>query len=344
MTRLICLCLFSIGVFFAAQADACMPAPKSGQYVTVTDEAAIIVWDAETKVEHFIRRATFSTDATDMGFIVPTPGKPELEAVDNSVFELLERQTAARIIAKSKGRGGLGCGSAAPGAAMVEVSAGRVDVVEVKEVAGQKATVLSATDAVALRKWLESNDYPVSEAMEEWAKYYVEKKWFFTAFKFTKNMKADGLTAAAVKMSFPTETPIYPYKEPATKTAKAGASRTLKVFLLASVKMEDTFKDTKKGWAGQTEYAKPIGVSSAQPWFSLLKLGDAPNKLWLTEMVDRSNPRLVSHDIKFQEAADQDEKERAPIYVDAGNGSRSFASLGLLCMAGLGLWFVGRRR
>ena len=55
----------------------CAPAPRNGQFVTINEEAAVIVWDAKTKTEHFIRMASFS-GAEDFGFLVPTPTKPEL--------------------------------------------------------------------------------------------------------------------------------------------------------------------------------------------------------------------------------------------------------------------------
>ena len=314
----------------------------AGKRVTITDEAAIIVWDAEKKVEHFIRRAEFQTDAERMGFVVPTPGKPELAEIDNSVFGLLEDHTAARTYHYQRRRIGITCGMAIPEDVTPRRPAGRVEVVETKDLAGQRATVLSATDAGALRKWLEANDFPVTDATEDWAKYYVEKRWYFTAFKFLKNNKSKSLKFAAVKMSFPTETPVYPYKEPTAVDDKRGDRRSLKLILLASARMEGVQTDTNKLWAGQTEYAKPVGLLEARPWFGLLKL-ELPDAVWLTEMVDRSSPRPATGDIEFRKSADGHEKERPPIYVDAGRGSIGLASLGLLCMTGLALWFAGRR-
>ncbi len=40
--------------------------------VEITDEAALIIWDAENRTEHFIRKANFTTSAKDFGFLVPT--------------------------------------------------------------------------------------------------------------------------------------------------------------------------------------------------------------------------------------------------------------------------------
>src|SRR5580692_3138180 len=61
-----------------APVSACAVAPPRNGHVSIADETAIIVWDAATKTEHFIRRASFQTASKDFGFIVPTPSKPML--------------------------------------------------------------------------------------------------------------------------------------------------------------------------------------------------------------------------------------------------------------------------
>ena len=38
----------------------------------------VILWDAATQTEHFIRRASFKSEAEDFGFLVPTPTQPAL--------------------------------------------------------------------------------------------------------------------------------------------------------------------------------------------------------------------------------------------------------------------------
>ena len=55
---------------------ACAPAPREGQIVEIADESAVIIWDSASQTEHFIRRASFKTEATDFGFLVPTPSQP----------------------------------------------------------------------------------------------------------------------------------------------------------------------------------------------------------------------------------------------------------------------------
>src|SRR5438270_793237 len=81
-------------------ATACMiVVPHRGAVaprVETADETALVAWDERTKTEHFIRRATFTGTATDFGFLVPTPSRPELGAVDDALFDVLAGVTAPR--------------------------------------------------------------------------------------------------------------------------------------------------------------------------------------------------------------------------------------------------------
>jgi hypothetical protein len=65
-------------VLAPAPARACAAAPPPGHTVTIEGVEAIILWDAPTGIEQFIRRASFETEAPGFGFIVPTPSVPEL--------------------------------------------------------------------------------------------------------------------------------------------------------------------------------------------------------------------------------------------------------------------------
>ena len=40
------------------RAAGCAVAPHAGESVQIADESAIIIWDAASKTQHFIRRAT----------------------------------------------------------------------------------------------------------------------------------------------------------------------------------------------------------------------------------------------------------------------------------------------
>src|SRR5262249_37654152 len=72
---------------------ACCPAPPSGKPVVNADQTVILIWDAAAKTQHFIRQASFKSDADDFGFLVPTPAQPELNESDNEPFWVLKRLT-----------------------------------------------------------------------------------------------------------------------------------------------------------------------------------------------------------------------------------------------------------
>ena len=63
----------------------------------VNAEQAVILWDAATKTEHFIRAASFTSTSADFGFLVPTPTLPTLHEADARLFDSLGRRTVARV-------------------------------------------------------------------------------------------------------------------------------------------------------------------------------------------------------------------------------------------------------
>ena len=94
----------------AEQAAGCAVAPHSGDSVQIADESAIIVWDAASKTQHFIRRATFASGARDFGFLVPTPTQPTLEEVGDEAFTTLAELTKPKVITRTMPSSGGGCG------------------------------------------------------------------------------------------------------------------------------------------------------------------------------------------------------------------------------------------
>src|SRR5579859_562173 len=92
-------CILSLSAVFlvllavSRPTPACCPAPPSGKPVVNADQTVILLWDPETKTEHFIRRASFKGDADDFGFIVPTPSKPELSESGDAAFPMLQKLT-----------------------------------------------------------------------------------------------------------------------------------------------------------------------------------------------------------------------------------------------------------
>ena len=230
--------------------EACGLARPPDVVVEVASENAIIFWDAQNKTEHFIRRATFSASAKgkepvkDFGFLVPTPSQPVLAEVDDKAFDELAKITAPKIEYQKRPStpgGAMGCGCSTTDMAVGEapLAMPAVEVLEEKRVAGYDAKVLKATDAEAITTWLNERGYELRPALTRWLKFYVDKGWVVTAFKIARDPAAPAdmaIGTSAVRMSFTSDAPIFPYREPDDMRA-AKTKRLLRVFFLGDRKM-----------------------------------------------------------------------------------------------------------
>ena len=69
-------------------AHSCCAVSRAIHKIVNADQTVIILWDAKSKIQHFIRKASFKGDgaAEDFGFIVPSPSQPELDESGDEVF------------------------------------------------------------------------------------------------------------------------------------------------------------------------------------------------------------------------------------------------------------------
>lgn len=191
------LCSVLVGIGAAAFAAACCGVGSGGAAVRFTGQTNIVIWDEAHGIEHFIRDARFETKGGSLGFIAPTPSKPELSAADGAAFHTLEN------LAPMPATKGDVAGAAA-------MDAGAVEVVAIQDVAGYRATILKATDGEGLKRWLNANGYPSPAFLPTWSKPYTERGWTFTAFKVSGKEAATG----PLRMSFATKRPFNPYSVP----------------------------------------------------------------------------------------------------------------------------------
>src|SRR5262249_7614079 len=153
--------------------------------------------------------------------------------------------TEPEIKTEKRPAGGGGCGcffnsmKAAPDAGMVKDKA-EVKVLQEKQVAGFDAKVLEATSAKALNDWLKEKGYAFSPEIEAWAKPYVDQKWKITALKVAKGKdnKSNSVAAGALRISFKTDRPLFPYREPDYKSAADALkpARLLRIFFVADAR------------------------------------------------------------------------------------------------------------
>lgn len=278
---------------------ACAPAMRAGEKVHISEESAFIVWDAATKTEHFVRRAQFDTKAGDFGFLVPTPTRPVLSEVADTVFEHLVNLTRPPFRPVK-----LSAGDQVAKSALAKSAAPAVQVLETVTVAGLDATVLSANDATALAAWLRAHGYASGPELTEWFKPYIARKWILTAFKISKGgSRAVRAVTSAVRMSFKTDRPFFPYREPATRNA---APRALEVYVVSGERMQGRIGDAT-AWPGRTLWAQPLQPAVREDLLKRVKLpaNAASASAWLTRFLDSSAPRPGTDELYFARAADQ---------------------------------------
>ena len=283
---------------------ACAAVTRDTSLVVNANQTVIILWDAKAKRQHFIRQASFKSDARDVGFIVPSPSRPELDESGDKTFRLLLNLTAPQVSTSSGFS--LGC-SATP-----SVSA-PVVVHERKRVAGFDAVVLTAETGATLNAWLRKNGYSYSRSLAAWAEPYITGRWFFTALKVAEQgavakEETSTLDAAALRISFDTEQPLFPYREPdsTAAAAKLGVTeRLLRIYFIADRAHTGRFTDGSP-WSGTVRWSGDIS-SSKKKLLRSLKLPEnpGPEKWWLTEFEDQWPYRQARGDVVFVPSKNQ---------------------------------------
>lgn len=310
-----------------AVAPACGPAPRPGERVEVLDETALIVWDPATTTEHFIRKGSFKSTAPDFGFLVPTPSKPDLGEADPAVFDRLAAVTAPKVeyrrVTKVRPQrfevaGRVGAGAPAP-------RAGAVEVLEQTKVGGYDATVIAfrrgegetaAAGADLLAKWLKERGYAFGPALADWLTWYVEHGWVMTAFKVA-GAAAGGVENPPVRMSFQTDRPFYPYREPADQRTPhppnigPAPPRSLRVFFVSPDGVATGTLGRDGAWPASRVWADKVPADALGA--AKLPAGLPAGDLTLTEFEDRSSPRPGTDEVYFARHGDQTPVHRPPV-------------------------------
>ena len=299
----------------------CCPAPPSGKPVVNADQTVILIWDAATKIQHFIRKASFKSEADDFGFLVPSPTQPDLEESGNEAFPYLLKVTEPeRKKMPRPSSGGCNCSkSKSEPKAAKDLAEPPVKVLTQKEVAGFHATVLETKSANALVQWLKEHGYAFSPQVEAWAKPYVESGWKITALKVAKDKagKNKDVAAAALRLTFKTDRPLFPYREPDSKSAAEALKtneRLLRIYFVAEARYRgELTKDVP--WTGKVAWSRKLSDENRTKTLELLKLPaeTGPAEWWLTEFEDNWPYRVAPADVYFARDPNQDTVVRDPI-------------------------------
>lgn len=309
-----------LGVSLAADdASACAPAPAEGARVDIVGEDALIVWDEARRIQHFIRRADFRTASEKkgargrgFGFLVPTPSKPELAEAPDEVFARLDAAIRPETVhSKRYEVVWFACMlTRAAQEAAVAGGAPPVRVLATQTVAGFDAAILEADEAGALAKWLADHGYAFRPELADWLAVYVAAKWKITAFKISESPDSDVVGSSAVRMSFTSDKPFFPYREP-TDQARGMFSRALRVFFVAPWRAAGEL-GKGEAWPGQLLHAAPL-ERAAEVLDGALPAAAPAEGAWLSYFIDHSSPRPGKDDLFFDKGATQEVLRLPPI-------------------------------
>ena len=181
--------------------------------------------------------------------------------------------------------------------------------------------MLDATDANALHTWLTTHGYDTSPGLEAWLDAYIQQHWKITAFKIDKEA-SEQARSAAVKMTFTTERPFFPYREPQVERPYDSV-RSLIIYFLGPERVAGKI-DTNVFWPGVLMWSRNVDP-----------------KTRLTKFVDTSRDRPGNDDLYFSRDADQSAYIPPPFVDESVN--KTHAPIDVIVL-GLMLVGVGVRR
>lgn len=296
---------------------ACCPVSQIGKPVVNADQTVLILWDAAAKTQHFIRQASFRADAADFGFLVPTPGVPELEESGDEAFDDLRKITEPETLQRPQ-PSHLECGCGAPPKSGAAAKA--VRVLAEKLVAGFDTVVLEADSSDALVAWLNDHGYEFSPAVRAWAEPYISSGWKITALKVAKDNESpeqQTVAASSLRISFQTDRPLFPYREPDAKQDAEtlhARHRLLRIYFISDGQYQGELTPDQ-AWTGQVAWADRLTGDQRTKLLNLLKLPETtgPAEWWLTEFEDAWPYQPAPADLYFAETEQQQPIHRPPI-------------------------------
>jgi hypothetical protein len=143
--------------------------PQGKEYQPLNATEAFVAH--EDGVQTLVLKPEWQGSAQAFGIVYPTPSKPEVTAAPADLFWQLEEATNPWV--------NLDKPIALQESGVKAASDDAVIVVEERQVAEYKVTVLKATSATELIKWLKKNGYSYDKTDTEKVEYYVKQGGFY---------------------------------------------------------------------------------------------------------------------------------------------------------------------
>ncbi len=164
--------------------------PTGKEYQPPAATEAFLVY--EDGMQTMVIKPEWQGSAKDFGIVYPTPAKPEVTAGPVDLFWQLEEATNPWVELPQP--------VAYAESAVRDAKTATVEVVEEKQVAEYKVTILKATSASALTKWLKKNGYNYDADDTAKVEYYVKQKsFYFVALKVDASRFVDPIVRPMYK-------------------------------------------------------------------------------------------------------------------------------------------------
>jgi len=372
------LSLLAVTSGSSARADGGFFPPENGT-ANSADQRAVIVDQGDTQT--IILETAYEGDRSDFAWVIPLPelisGQECITTAAPDIFDKLRERSEPRWW--SQGSAALcGCGGSAT------IQEPPVTVWERLRVDDYDVAILSAQQSSDLATWLNDNGYSFPEAQEPTLEYYVNRGWYFVAFKMAPTDE-DGQAGAPndggfggglggeelkpIQMTFPTDQLIFPLR--ISQISSLGRTEILlyviaphrmhsENYATAQVDVPDSynggdFQADYAGWfedaiadAGGTafvvEYAGEVSSNFAD-FVGIGDLVDGSQDYFVTRLRTYLTPAQMTEDVKLVAAPSDD-----PFEVNLTSSQFTQARIGLaggmLLIAGVQAFAVrsSRRR
>jgi MYXO-CTERM domain-containing protein len=287
----------SFAALLAARAALPCGAPF-GTGINVNPQQDIIV-AYKGGVETYVFQPTFCGTASSFGLILPVPStltqSPALS--DQQAFTTVDSLSQPRVVTVTSctggttggtGRGGVPPSSGVDAGATV-VSSGRVGFLDWVQ--------LKADTEKSFTDWLTANGYPYSTTASSVFAYYVEKGWYFVAFKISQRATPDGGSGTVcsalgpVKLSFASAVPIVPSRMASASTPPTsyGSGFSWRIFGITSGDQQLAFSDGASS-NRVLGYSGALAAADVSSLAGLATAGDRLTKLTLTFSYASTDP------------------------------------------------------
>jgi hypothetical protein len=177
---------------------------------------------------------------------------------------------------------------------------------------------LKADTESSFTDWLTANGYPYSTASTSVFSYYVQKGWYFLAFRISQGAAPDGGTICRalgpVALSFPTPVPVVPSRMASAGNSSGGyGSFSWRIFGITRGDAELAFSDGTNA-NRVLMYSGAINAGDVPSFSGLAEAGDRLTRLMLSFAVDFYKPSS-DPDVGLTTAAPHDYRGTEDVYV-----------------------------